>query len=715
MVPKDPFWFGIIANSCRLIAVNAVSLVCALVANTSLLLNMARRVRFAVAQPVTISGFYIASILLIALVAVASDHFQAPGVKVQALTQAYYYANFAAGLYFIIASLMCITVYGAHKGHYSKDFKLTISQRTLMLQTMSFMVYLLLGALVFHKIEGWKFLDALYWADFTCLTIGIGDFAPATHLGRGLLFPYAIGGIVILGLVVGSIRSLVLDRGKKKMSARMTEKTRKAVLRRIKTQEDSKTGHTTITHKRKFGLGGTTTFSLHPIVSGTSYHGKDNTLSEASVKYLERERRISEFHAMRYVQNMAAVERKWLSLFISLSAWFILWFIGALVFSRAEQEQPWSYFYGLYFAYTSLLTIGYGDLVPFSNFTKPFFVFWSLLAVPTLTILTSDMSDTVIKSVKEITLYLGELTLLPADREDLSYWDRVSYGILRLSGGHVDLSTKHQNSAIQNSKSRLGQNKADKGSTNLSHVEVESRFEATTFQTSSRSSNINKTRTPPSPTHSEPSSTVLPKTPVDGEVPVLGDRPHLVRPTSHSHFLLLLLQEIKTVYTHHLNTKPPKLYTYEEWERFLHLIGKDEADAAFHRAPPVGARTHWLRHRRRHRSNNSSGNADSNTDDRQDNIENTDDEVFNGKADEVSTRQDSNQDLQEEEAMELDKREEEEEREMDRKWSWMGDRSPLMGEKDEAEWVIERLVGVLERELKVLHRREGETSEGAGT
>lgn len=95
----------------------------------------------------------------------------------------------------MVATLMLVTVYGAYAGHYDKEFKLTMSQRTLMLQTISYFVYLLLGALVYSHVEGWAYLDAVYWADFTLLTVGIGDYSPATHLGRGLLFPFAIGGI----------------------------------------------------------------------------------------------------------------------------------------------------------------------------------------------------------------------------------------------------------------------------------------------------------------------------------------------------------------------------------------------------------------------------------------------------------------------------------------------------------------------------------------
>ena len=61
----------------------------------------------------------------------------------------------------------------------------------------------------------------------------------------------------------------------------------------------------------------------------------------------------------------------------------------------------------------SLLTIGYGDLAPQSNAGKPFFIVWSLIAVPLMTILISDLGDTVIASYKRGTFTLAEWTVLP--------------------------------------------------------------------------------------------------------------------------------------------------------------------------------------------------------------------------------------------------------------------------------------------------------------
>ena len=355
----------------------------ALMANLALLLNMARRLSFAIAQSITIVGWLLSSFLLIALVAVGSTRaFRLEPPERHALTQAYYYGIIAAGLYCLISILMVITVVGAWRGHYEKEFRLTVSQRTLMLQTIGFMMYLLLGACIFTYIEDWKFLDAVYWADFTLLTIGVGDdFTPKTHLGRSLLFPYAIGGIVTVGLVVGSIRSLVLERGKRKMEARMVEKKRERVLR------------TADLEKRTIKLG---------VFQKIAFSEKHLT---------ESQRREQEFNIMRRIQEHASSRRKWTALALSTVAAMTLWLVGAVVFTVAERKQGWSYFVSLYFSYTSLLTIGYGDLQPTSNSGKCFFVFWSLLAIPTLTILISNMADTVIKAFSDFTIWALQFCL----------------------------------------------------------------------------------------------------------------------------------------------------------------------------------------------------------------------------------------------------------------------------------------------------------------
>lgn len=64
-------------------------------------------------------------------------------------------------------------------------------------------------------------------------------------------------------------------------------------------------------------------------------------------------------------------------------------------------------------SYISLLTIGYGDLSPRSNPGRCFFVIWSLISVPTMTILVSDLGDTVVAKFKKWSNVVADFTVLP--------------------------------------------------------------------------------------------------------------------------------------------------------------------------------------------------------------------------------------------------------------------------------------------------------------
>lgn len=356
-------------------------------ANLFLSLNMARRIRFEVAQPIIIIGWYISSALLIGILIPFGVLMYKPENDGHIYAQSYFYGAFAAGLYFIISSLLAVTAYGAWTGHFDRDFKLTTSQRTLMLQTIIFCIYLLLGAEVFATVEGWRFLDAVYFADYTLLTIGVGNYSPATHIARGLLFPYAVGGILILGLIVSSIRTLMLERGRQKIAELLTEHTRRLFVKQA------------VSNRNRF----------HGFLPDLSIANDEN----ADIS--ERERQKLEFITMRRIRQVATFQYKWVSLIISMVVWMAMWLIGAVVFWRSEDERDWTYFESLYFAYTTLLTIGYGDFYPISSLGKAFFVFWSLLAVPTITILISNIGDTLISSIRDLTIFLGEITILPGD------------------------------------------------------------------------------------------------------------------------------------------------------------------------------------------------------------------------------------------------------------------------------------------------------------
>lgn len=480
-----------------------------------------------------------------------------------------------------------------------------------MLQTISFLVYLLAGAAVYSHIEGWAFLDAVYWADFTLLTVGIGDYSPATHLGRSLLFPFAIGGIIILGLVIGSIRSLVLERGKVKMGARMVEKERRRLLKKVQSQN----GHL---------LEPVTDSTQGPISRSSSKTLQDNTADSLT----ERERRKKEFHLMRKIQEEAATRRRWTSLVISGTTWFALWFVGAAIFEASEYGQGWSYFGSLYFSYTSLLTIGYGDFYPQSNSGKAFFVFWSLLAVPSLTILISNMGDTIVKGIADLTLWVGNFTVLPDEKGVKANLKETAN---KITGGKL---------FNENPPGLLGESNKKK-------------------EESSEGDEHGRKNDPESAAQRVAGDKAGQETARAEKQGEGNDE----LPKSKHHYHLILAKEIGKVMKH-LNSSPPRKYTFDEWAWYLKLIGEDESSAETHRKA-----------KRKPRPDGEGLGAA------------------------------------------LDGRDADREKEgfQEKKWSWVGNRSPLMGNKEESEWVLERLTKTLERELEKIRREELEgTSEGEG-
>ncbi|ESK88671.1 potassium channel [Moniliophthora roreri MCA 2997] len=360
-----------IADPAWLIAPNIASLVFAVAANILLLLNFARRVPYLIAQPLIITFWFFSSISLVIILALAHHLLYKPERGSVTLSESYYYGLLSAILYAIISVLLTVNYFFAHPytsfQAYQPSFDiLTPSQRTLMLQTTSFTFHLALGAGVFARIEGWSFVDGVYWADYTLLTIGLGaDFPLMTATARGVLIPWAVSGIIIVGLVVGSVRGLVLERGNRRVGKRAMAKS----LAAWRAQATETNGDIHVDQQ--------------------------------------------EFEALRAIQERATATRKYVSLGFAMLIFLIVWFGGALVFWYTEEAQAWSYPTCLYFTYVVLLTIGYGDFYPQSTAGKPFFVLWSLLAVPTMTILISNMGGTIVDWVQVGTLWLGRMTVLP--------------------------------------------------------------------------------------------------------------------------------------------------------------------------------------------------------------------------------------------------------------------------------------------------------------
>jgi voltage-gated potassium channel len=66
---------------------------------------------------------------------------------------------------------------------------------------------LLVGTLFYSVVEGWNLLDSLYFCVVTLATVGYGDFAPTTGLGRAFTIVYILSGIGIIVVFVSRLAS----------------------------------------------------------------------------------------------------------------------------------------------------------------------------------------------------------------------------------------------------------------------------------------------------------------------------------------------------------------------------------------------------------------------------------------------------------------------------------------------------------------------------
>ncbi|KAJ5558353.1 Ion transport 2 [Penicillium sp. DV-2018c] len=392
-------------------ALNAVSLACGIVGNAFLLFNFTHFVRYIIALPVTIILWFMATGILGGLL-LATNIYVPPTGENQLYSEAYWSAVIAAILYFILSFVLMINMFGYFLGKYPQHFSLTDEQRTLILQMIALVCWLLIGAVIFQHAIEISFADALYFSDVTVLTMGFGDILPTSNVARGVLMPYAIIGFTILALVVGSTHRFAHEVHYDNVIRKHMEHKRRATVK-----HSISLGQYGFQGKHLSNGSEISAPTLGRQISPQSQrHGPFRNIIDAITPnrrpklHVMREEK-DRFNAMRCIQHDTMRFRRWNNLIISIIAFGIIWSCGAIVFWALETDM--TYFESLYFCFTSLTTLGYGDFTPKSNPSRPFFVVWSLTAIPIITMLISHMSDTIVVRFKQGTELVADYLILP--------------------------------------------------------------------------------------------------------------------------------------------------------------------------------------------------------------------------------------------------------------------------------------------------------------
>ncbi len=66
-------------------------------------------------------------------------------------------------------------------------------------------IILIIGTLSYHYLEGWNYVDSLYFSVITLTTVGYGDFSPQTTGGKLFTIFYIFIG---LGMILSFLQTL---------------------------------------------------------------------------------------------------------------------------------------------------------------------------------------------------------------------------------------------------------------------------------------------------------------------------------------------------------------------------------------------------------------------------------------------------------------------------------------------------------------------------
>ena len=78
--------------------------------------------------------------------------------------------------------------------------------------TISLIALIIISAKIYQNIEGWTFLDSIYFTIITFTTIGYGDLTPQTSNGKILTIILSFIGIAIVFYIISLIGSRVFKK-----------------------------------------------------------------------------------------------------------------------------------------------------------------------------------------------------------------------------------------------------------------------------------------------------------------------------------------------------------------------------------------------------------------------------------------------------------------------------------------------------------------------
>ncbi len=83
---------------------------------------------------------------------------------------------------------------------------------TLILATISLLI---IGSIFYHNMEGWNWIDSIYFSVITLTTVGYGDFSPQTDSGKIFTMFYVVIGIGLMFTFINTLYQYNVNKVRK--------------------------------------------------------------------------------------------------------------------------------------------------------------------------------------------------------------------------------------------------------------------------------------------------------------------------------------------------------------------------------------------------------------------------------------------------------------------------------------------------------------------
>eukprot|EP00943_MAST-04B_sp_MAST-4B-sp1_P000280 g280.t1 len=251
-------------------------------------------------------------------------------------------------------------------------------------------------AVFFSLYEGWYFTYGLYFAVVTFSTVGYGDLSPETNLGKIFVTCTGLFGVAIGGVCFNNILSYILTvygrlRGCcKRMDKRKKLKAQKASLNKVSPSDKS-------------------------MKSIMIEDGFDNNKQNGKKKGT-------------MIDN--SMKKKVIDILYMFLILLAMLFLGTFVFMQLE---GWTFIDSLYVSMITLLTIGYGDMSPETDYGRFFCLFWLVFGFTYVGRILSSVSETYIQyktqkmRKKILTSTVTKTMILNMDENGDGKLDRIEF------------------------------------------------------------------------------------------------------------------------------------------------------------------------------------------------------------------------------------------------------------------------------------------------